>query len=97
MFALGLFDSILPAYSVVAFALVLLMGAAIVVASRVLAARQVTCPENGHPTDIVVETQKRWPWSQVPQSSVAQCSRLPHGVTCEQPCMRRAPRDGPLA
>lgn len=87
MFAMGLFDSILPAYGVIGVTLLLLLGAAVVVASRVLTARQVKCPADGVSAEITVETRKRWPWSQARQSSVAQCSHLPNGVTCAQQCL----------
>ena len=87
MFALGLFDSILPAYAVIAMALVLLLGAAAVIASRVLTARSVQCPSDGRTAEILVESQKRWPWSQRRKVAVAQCSHLPRGVTCAQQCL----------
>ena len=87
MFALGIFDSILPAYSVIAVTMALLLGAVVVVASRVLTARSVRCPADGNDAEIVVESQKRWPWSKETAASVAQCSHLPHGVTCAQQCL----------
>ena len=87
MFAMGVFDSILPAYGVIALTVLLLLGAAIVVASRVLTARQVDCPADGRRADLVVESQKRWPWSAHRNVQVAECSHLPRGVTCAQQCL----------
>ncbi len=96
MFAASLFDSILPAYGVIAITLVVLLGAAVVVASRVLMARRVACPKDGSSADILVESQKRWPWSHERRTSVAQCSHLPNGVTCAQQCLG-AKTDSPPA
>ncbi len=87
MFAVGVFNSVLPAYGVIAVTLGILLGAAIVVASRVLTARQVQCPATGESADIVVESRKTRPWTQSRRSEVAQCSLLPTGVTCAQRCL----------
>jgi hypothetical protein len=89
MFASVLFDSVLPAYGVIGLTLLLLLGAAIVVASRVLTSRRVPCPVQAVEAGIVLESQKRFPWSQERRTSVAQCSLLPNGVTCEQNCLKR--------
>ena len=87
MFATALIDSVLPAYGVIGFTLLLLGGGAIVVASRVLTARRVQCPVRAEEAGIVVESQKRFPWSRERRVSVANCSLLPRGVTCEQRCL----------
>ena len=88
----SLFQSILPAYGVIAATMVVLLAAIVVVASRVLTARQVRCPVKEESADIVVESQKRRPWTQERQTGVAQCSLLPNGVTCEQNCLGREQR-----
>ena len=87
MFGLGSFDSVFPAYGLITVTLVLLLGAVGVVVSRVLTARRVQCPVNRCDADIVVESQKRVPWSAKRVSAVAECSLLPHGVTCAQGCL----------
>ena len=89
MIATGLFDAILPAYGVIGLTLLLLLGAAIVVASRVLTPRRVQCPANAMDAAIVQESQKRFPWSSQRQTTVAQCSLLPNGVTCQQNCLKK--------
>jgi len=86
MFA-SIFDSFLPAYGVVAVALAVLLSAVVVVASRVLTKREVQCPATSESAEIIVGTQKRWPWTQARSTEVAQCSLMPAGVTCAQGCL----------
>ncbi len=87
MFAILFADSVLPAYAVIGVTLAVLLSAAVVVASRVLMARRVQCPANGQTAQILVESQKRWPWSRARRVDVAHCSHLPNGVTCAQQCL----------
>ena len=93
MFALSMWNSVVPIYSLLGVTLVVLTGALIVAVSRVLSARTVDCPASGRAAHILVESEKRMPWSSTRRTAVAHCSLLPGGVTCAQGCLHCPGKD----
>ncbi len=79
--------SIVPAYAVMVAAVLMLAAALAYVSMRMLSRRQVTCPGDGEPAQVLVEFRKNSPWTSEGRERVLQCSHQPGGVSCNQACV----------
>ncbi len=83
-------SQVMPAYMVLAAALVLLAVALVYASMRLLSRRQVQCPADGKQAEVLVEFRRANPWAKDSAERVVQCSHLPGAVTCNQACIHCA-------